>query len=388
MRVLKGLYRLFSSYALSVILLVALLLLVFMGTLEQTRIGLYEAQQKYFESLFVFPRLFGVIPIPLPGAYLLLALVFINMICGAILRAPKRLKRPGLLIAHFGILLLVMFGVVSHHFSVTGNMPLYEGDSSNRFQSYYEWELRITEVGETGSGRRYIIPQERFEDCHGGRACTFYHETLPFEVVLGPYYQNSAPESGTGPLSVDGILLREQPRAKSAEMNVPGLFVSLSGIPDSRGVVWGMEQAPWVVAFQEQQYAVSLSRKEWTLPFSLTLEAFTHEKHPGTNLPSMFSSTVSVEEGEVSRKAVIRMNEPLRHRGYTFYQASWGPANANEGERVYSVLAVSRNPARKWPVYASVLISFGLLLHYIQVLFRYLQRPKTRPSAANGTDPS
>ena len=138
MKLFKGIFRLMASYGLSVILLVTLLLLVFMGTFEQTRIGLYEAQQKYFESLVVIPRLFGVIPVPVPGAYLLLSFIFINMLCGAVIKAPKRLSRPGLLIAHVGILLLVLYGVVSYHFSLTGNMPLYVGDSNNKIQSYYD----------------------------------------------------------------------------------------------------------------------------------------------------------------------------------------------------------------------------------------------------------
>ncbi len=377
MRLLKGLFNLLASAILSVILLIALLLLVFMGTLEQTRIGLYEAQQRYFESMIVVPRLFGVVPIPLPGAYLLLFLVFINMIFGAIIRAPKRLTRPGLLIAHTGILLLVLFGVVSHHFSINGNMPLYVEESGSRIQSYYDWEVRITEAGGSGEGRQYIIPQEDFEDCGSSETGTFRHDSLPFDVMIGPYYRNSAPVAGAGPPAVDGIVLREEPPAQSAEMNVPGLFVHLNGDPGLTGLLWGMERAPWIVRIKDQTYTLSLSRREWSLPFTLTLKAFHHKKHPGTETPSEFSSDVTVQEGGTLRNAVIRMNEPLRHRGYTFYQASWGPSNAQEGDPLYSVLAVTRNPAMKWPVYASILISCGLLLHYGQVLFRYLKRATT-----------
>ncbi|HQM99542.1 MAG TPA: cytochrome c biogenesis protein ResB [Candidatus Hydrogenedentes bacterium] len=379
MRLFKGIFTLMASYGLSVLLLIALLLLVFMGTLEQTRIGLYEAQQKYFESLVVVPRLFGVIPVPVPGAYLLLSLLFINMLCGAIIKAPKSFSRPGLLIAHGGILLLVLYGVVSYHFSVTGNIPLYVGDSNSKIQSYYDWEMRITEVGENSGGRQFVIPLKELKECRDGHVCTFQHPDLPFGVAVGPFYENSTPETGTGALAVDGIVLREIPPASSAEQNVPGLFVELSGTPFTRGLLWGMEQAPWLAQHGEQHYAIALSRREWPLPFSLTLERFDHEKHPGTDLPSMFSSSVIVREGEALRNAVIRMNEPLRHRSYTFYQASWGPANAKEGDRLYSVLAVSKNPAMKWPVYASVFISFGLMLHYAQVLLRDLMRRGGKP---------
>ncbi|HOH29530.1 MAG TPA: cytochrome c biogenesis protein ResB [Candidatus Hydrogenedentes bacterium] len=379
MKLFKGIFRLMASYGLSVILLVTLLLLVFMGTFEQTRIGLYEAQQKYFESLVVIPRLFGVIPVPVPGAYLLLSFIFINMLCGAVIKAPKRLSRPGLLIAHVGILLLVLYGVVSYHFSLTGNMPLYVGDSNNKIQSYYDWEMRITEVGEKEDGRQFIIPQKHLEECRNGHVCIFQNKALPFDVSVGPFYENSAPETGTGPLAVDGIKLKEMPPAHSVEQNIPGLLVQLSDASPIRGWLWGMEQAPLLVKYNERSFSLTLSRREWSIPFSVALEAFDHEKHPGTDLPSMFSSTVLIQEGDAVRTAIIRMNEPLRYRGYTFYQASWGPANAKEGDRLYSVLAVSRNPAIKWPVYASILISFGLLFHYAQVLLRYLKRQSIKP---------
>ncbi|HOK88384.1 MAG TPA: hypothetical protein PK379_00005, partial [Candidatus Hydrogenedentes bacterium] len=93
-------FRILASYGLSVILLTLLLVLVFIGTIEQVRIGLYPAQQRYFESFIAIFPLFGSIPLPLPGGYLLITLILINMLCGAMIRAPKNLRRPGLLIAH------------------------------------------------------------------------------------------------------------------------------------------------------------------------------------------------------------------------------------------------------------------------------------------------
>lgn len=371
---LKDFIRFLGSYGLSVVLLLTLLLLVFFGTLEQTRIGLYEAQQKYFESFFLVHRLFGHLPVPLPGGYLLLALVFVSMLIGAVIRAPKRLSRPGLLIAHTGILMLILAGFVGYHYSISGNMPLYEGDSGSSIRSYYDWEIQITEMDPADSGLRFIIPQEQFQDCTGERTAVFRHDSLPFQLETGPCYLNSVVEQGNGPAAVEGVILRAAEPAQSAEMNVPGIFVTLSGDASEKGLLWGMEKAPWLIQANGRNYTIALKRREWALPFILTLNAFTHEKHPGTELPSAFTSRLTLQDGDASRDVVIRMNEPLRHRGYTFYQASWGPANAQEGEPLYSVLAVTRNRAAQWPLYASCLISFGLILHYGQVLFRYLKR--------------
>ena len=378
MTTVKRLFNFLASYGLSIILLLLLMMLVFFGTLEQTRLGLYEAQRRYFESLIVVHPLFGRIPLPMPGGYLLLGLVFINMLCGAIIKAPKRFSQPGLLIAHGGVIFLIAAGFVAHHHALSGNIPLFEGETGDRFQSYYDWELRITETGEHSDGRQFIIPQEQLEVSRNGTGRVFFADALPFTLRVARYYANCRPVPGHGPWSVDGVALESLASSHTAEQNAPGLVAHIqTAANDSAprmGLLWAMERAPWRVTVDGRDYALSLNRREWVLPFSLTLNRFNHETHPGTGIPSHFSSEITLTEGFAQREVVIRMNEPLRHRGYTFYQASWGPPDAPPGARLYSVLAVARNPAGQWPMYASCVISLGLLMHFCQVLFRYLKR--------------
>ena len=90
------------------------------------------------------------------------------------------------------------------------------------------------------------------------------------------------------------------------------------------------------------------------------------------------SDVTKIENG-ISQALKITMNEPLRHKGYTLFQASWGPANAKPGEPLFSTFAVVKNPADKFPEYACIIIAFGLLVHFSQKLFRYikLQNRKT-----------
>ncbi len=379
MNILRRIYAFLASYGLSVALLLLLMALVFFGTLEQTRLGLYEAQRRYFESLVVVHPLFGWFPLPLPGGYLLLSLLFVNMLVGAIFRAPKRWRRPGLLIAHGGVLYLIVAGFVAYTYAINGNLPLYEGESGSRFQSYYEWEIRVAEMTSDEAGRVFIIPQQDFEDIGDGAGRVFHHQMLPFDLRVVRYYPNSRPAHGSGAWSVDGLELNPLPKERTAEHNVPGVFVTLHEPerPDASaapGILWGMERAPWRLLADGREYAFSLRRREWELPFTLTLDKFNHETYPGTTMPRHFSSEMRLEEGGAERDVVISMNEPLRHRGYTFYQASWGPTDANPGDPLYTVLAVTRNPAGQWPMYASCIISFGLLLHFGQALFRYLKQ--------------
>ncbi|SVA41121.1 uncharacterized protein METZ01_LOCUS93975, partial [marine metagenome] len=56
---------------------------------------------------------------------------------------------------------------------------------------------------------------------------------------------------------------------------------------------------------------------------------------------------------------LIQMNEPLRYKGYTFFQSSFieGP----EGET--TVLAVVKNYGRLFPYISSIIMCIGLLFH-------------------------
>ncbi|NCC21886.1 MAG: hypothetical protein EOM26_05410 [Alphaproteobacteria bacterium] len=95
------------------------------------------------------------------------------------------------------------------------------------------------------------------------------------------------------------------------------------------------------------------------LPFSLHLVDFDRDVHPGTDIPSHFQSTVLLKDGQTEWRAVIRMNEPLRHKGYTFYQSSF----IDEGDAEGTILAVVRNTGKIFPYISSAFIVFGLLLH-------------------------
>ena len=106
MRVLHALGRLFASYGLAVVLLVLLMILTFLGTLEQKHASIYDVQRKYFESAIVVHWL-GPVPIVLPGAMVLLGLLFVNLIVGGLVRIRKRVATLGVIVGHVGILMLL-----------------------------------------------------------------------------------------------------------------------------------------------------------------------------------------------------------------------------------------------------------------------------------------
>ncbi len=384
---LGNLYRFLSSYGLSCILFLLLFLLTFLGTLEQINTGIYDVQKKYFESVFLIHELFGVIPVPLPGAYLVMALLAVNLTLGGIVRAGKRPSQWGVLVCHAGILLLVVGAAVQYEFSVSGNLRLFEGEQSSEFESYYEWEIAIADASGAGPYTEYIIPDDRFMDLMGGGTRTFRHPALPFDITLDAVYRNSMPRPAdpadqTGGRVVDGFVLASMPPETQAERNAAGAYVRIQpedGEP-IEGILWGFSQHPLTLELDEALWVVDLRKRRFQMPFTVALDNFTHEVHPGTRMPRKYESEVRKIENGIEHAMTISMNAPLRHRGYTLYQASWGPLDAGPGEPLFSVFAVVNNPADQWPLYATIVMTLGLAVHFTRKLVVYL-REQSRDDA-------
>lgn len=382
--ILKKTFDFFASYGFAVVVLIFLTILTLFGTLEQTTSSLFDVQNKYFNSFFLVHDLFGKIPIPLPGVYLLSTLLFINILFGAIIRVPKEWKKPGMLIAHGGILYMLVAGFVTFHYSTSGHMTLYPQDKSAEYQSYYAWEIAISELKDGFYARDFLIEDKQFSDMKTGDTREFSHPDLPFTLMLENYQFNCVPAPATDGAGVDGLRLVSRESEMNAEQNVAGVYAMVMDKEAKQvqnGLLYGFSTAPWVVTVKGQDYAIELRHKTWPLPFTITLDQFIRDLHPRTGMAANFESVVTQTEGPVDRKVNIRMNEPLRYKGYTLFQSGWGPQNAGPGERLFSTFSVVKNPADQWPLYSCIVIAVGLLIHFLQKLFSYLRAENRRRSA-------
>lgn len=380
MKAISALYRFFASYALSCVLFFFLLLLTLLGTLEQVDVGLYETQKKYFESLFVVHYFFGKLPLLLPGVRLLLILLFVNMTLGALFRLPRRWNRAGVYLAHIGIIVLLLGALLTYRYSTNGYLKLYEGERSNVFESYTEWE--ITVALPDGKGEN-IIPTEGLR---AGATKTFTNANWPFDVTLSGYEINAAPQPASaqaaGAKVVDGFYLGPQKPAVEGEQNLPGAYLTLTpkaGGSPIEAILWGGANGPYAATVDGKAYAFDLHRSRWLLPFTIALDKFTRELHPRTNMPKVFMSDVTKIEGDSSQQIKISMNEPLRHKGYTLYQSGWGPQNAGPNARLFSNFSVVKSAqlgpisSDQFPLYATVIITLGLLVHFLIKLYIHLK---------------
>ncbi|NUP97148.1 MAG: cytochrome c biogenesis protein ResB [Planctomycetaceae bacterium] len=380
-----------SSIWLSCVLLLLLGLLTWLGTLEQVHTGLFEVQRKYFDSIFLIHRA-GPLAIPLPGAALVMGVLFVNLLLGGILRMRKDASTWGILVTHVGILMLIVAGYVKFAFAEDGHVTLYEGQRSNTFESYHHWEVAVSEPLPSGELREVVSKQEFFENAVPGAEARLSSGELPFDIEVTRFVPNcrvlpKGPMVSPAVPVVEGFFLDEQPKEAQNESNIAGAYIALverSSGARKEALLWGASRDPWTVEIGGRKFGIELRREQWVMPFTVALEDFEKEDHPRMMMPKSFSSDVVVTEGGATRQVKISMNEPLRQKGLVLYQASWGPSNARPGDPLFSTLAVVRNPADQYPLYSCIVIAIGLVLHFGRKLFKHIRAEALRNASTTG----
>lgn len=395
--VLRRILGVLSSLKLAVILLGLLLVLTYLGTIEQADIGLYRAQKKYFDSWFLIHE-FGIglpgqaawfsLPLILPGAYLVSAVLFINLSIGGVLLMRRGIRRIGILIAHFGILYLLIAGAVAYHASQRGYVLVYEGDTANAAVDYMDPQIEISELGGSEGNepqRVHVIDSELLKGLNPEDEVLFKLANLPFDLKITQFQPNAMPVSiferpkpdGERVLVEDNFYLLPRPLDKIAEANNPSCWAVLMGKDGQAGEAFllfddSVTRHPKTVAWEGANYFIELNRKRWVLPYAVRLDQFKAEFFPGSQRPKSFESFVTRLDEQGEHPVHIKMNEPMRAEGYTFYQADWGPKEGEPGRELYSKLEVVRNPADRWPEYAMWVIGFGLTVHFGWILLEFI----------------
>lgn len=380
-------YDVLSGFGLATITLLLLGVLTWFATLEQIDNGLYPTLNKYFhwKSLVLLPELNGkMVPLPLPGGYWVCAVLLLNLILGGIIRIRKGWRHYGNLIAHFGIIFMLAGGGVAHHFSERGNMAIGEGESSNTAEDYFEYVVEVAEIVDGKAKEVHVIRGKDISDLEGEKLRTFRLPKLPFDLQLTGYLKNAVPVSRfertpPSPDQVfDNYFLMEKPKlepAEEAERFTAGAYARIlkrDGSMSGPFILAGASFHPFTYQQDGRTFTVDMRKRLWPMPFTVKLDKFTADFHPGTTRPAKFVSNVTrIEEGS-SVPVTIQMNEPMRHSGLTFFQASYGPPGAVPGQKMYSVFEIVKNPADKWPEYSLWIVAAGMLVTFMIKLFSFL----------------
>jgi hypothetical protein len=185
----------FTSLRLTVACLVLALILVFVGTLAQVQLGLYEVQSQYFRSFFVYwtpPGTHWKIPF-LPGGWLIGLVLLVNLLAAHIKRFHLSRKKVGIILIHAGLILLLGGQFLTEIFQVESQMLLEPGDVKNYSESARKNELAVIDTTDPDKDKVVAIPESLV--AKGGEIRT---PELPFTLRVEKYFPNSAP---AGPMS-------------------------------------------------------------------------------------------------------------------------------------------------------------------------------------------
>lgn len=104
-------------------------------------------------------------------------------------------------------------------------------------------------------------------------------------------------------------------------------------------------------------YIIAYSQKRIDLSFPVQLKEFEMKTYKGISKAMEYKSIVSVPGID---NYTISMNEPLKYKGLTLYQASF--QNDQMGRPVASVLSVNYDPGRFLKYFGSLIMSLGIIL--------------------------
>jgi hypothetical protein len=367
-----------ASLKLTVFCLACAMILVFLGTLDQVNIGVYEAENRYFKSFFLYFTPPGTtLKVPwFPSGYLVGGLLLLNLIAAHLARFRFSWRKAGILVLHAGVILLLLGQLFASLFQVESQIRLDQGETTNYSVSYYDDELAVIDTSPPEFDRVISISGSELYKGHRIR--------LPvdsLEVGIGEYFANSAlvrpdqlptsnhPQLQIGPMAVS---VQRERTYKENERNMPTAAVSVWHGGRNVGS-WNLAAGfPRPASFQAggKDYQIVLRPKRLYQPFSIQLVRFSHDRYAGTDIAKNFSSRIRLLDSgrHEDRETLIYMNHPLRYQGMTFYQAGF------DNNDTTTILQVVQNPSWLIPYISCALIAFGMVLQFGMHLSRFIKR--------------
>ncbi len=350
-------------------LLPYLMALVLAGTVAQKTIGLYDSQKLFFSSLILW---WGWLP--LPGGRAVSALLMMSLLAKLIFASPWRKATAGIFIAHLGVLMLLLGGLITSVFGIEGYLSLKKNEQGTQFFDYHQRLLTIRK-------NDISLLQIPLADMHKNQQIA--DNALPFTLHIQDSCRNCtmalrADKNASLKGSAQKVKLAEIPAELEDERNFAGIELAVSGIKSEADGTYilfePMEHQPRFTIGNDI-YNITLGRASYALPFALQLLDADKETHPGTDVPRSFRSSLLLIDGNLQQRATITMNHPLRYKGYTIYQSSFNSGEGSSAPESVS-FAIVKNSGRAFPYVASITLCIGLLIHLCFRLPTILRRSR------------
>ncbi len=290
-------------------------------------------------------------------------------------------RKAGIVLLHAGIVLMMSSELLTASFAKEGMMSIDEGQSSNFVEDTREVELAFVRAAGAGENEVVVVPGALLRK--GGRISA---PELPFDVEVKPghYFKNADLREVRGTdvnPATEGLGRHYVALKRSEEAGVStgggvdqgGAYVTVYDKGGALRGTWLTSVALTMLQGGQRvgDWELSLRFERTYKPYRVFLKDFRFERYVGTQTPKDFSSFVRLSDpgNGVDRDVRIWMNNPLRYRGDTLYQASWDQAT-----EATTVLQVVTNSGWMIPYVSCMIVAAGLLGQFMLHLTGFLRR--------------
>ncbi len=291
-----------------------------------------------------------------------MGVIFIGLLFKLIFKTPLKFRNIGVAITHLGSFLLIFGGIITGYMSFEGSMVLNEGETVSFFQDFHKLELAI--IDSSPSEYDQVLS---FSEAYLKKGKWLRHQNIEFKIKILDFCQNCTYEREVNPdLNFIGFRknfrLKSIPLNKDDSLNRAGVTFKLSG-SDLDGIyaIFENMQIGQSLHMDGKKYFIEIRKKHYNLPFKLKLLDFIKTDYASTRMAKSYKSVIQLIDGKVTQRTVVEMNEPLRFKGYTFYQSSF----IQSGGKETTIFSVVHNIGRMFPYISSIIICIGLVLHLL-----------------------
>jgi len=280
-------------------------------------------------------------------------------------------------------------------FAVEERMSIQEGESVNYVNDIRGIELAIVDTSDPKQNHVVVVPFiEKGRPTHylTDSSVELPESRWPFKVEVVKFYKNSslprlldkgeenvatagigakytvdevrkgAGADSEGAVDMASAWVRFKARDSNADL---GVFLLSQQLANANRV----ER----LTVDGREYHLSLQFKRTYKPYSFTLVDVRKDDYAGTTIAKNYSSHGKLADPSQSfeQNVDIRMNEPLRYAGETFYQSSYRQgANGRE----MTELQVVTNTGWMIPYVSCMIVLTGMIAHFGIVLSRFVER--------------
>lgn len=319
-------------------------------------------------------------------------------------------KRAGVVLLHGGVALMMLSELIVGMLAIETQMTITEGDTANFVHDIREIELAVIDETDPEQDEVTVIPKSILL---AKQKEVVSDPKLPFDYELVKYYPNSSlrkissltPEEkeqaenpATAGIGTEWIALETRSAAGTdtgGSIDTPAAYIKIIDKKTNKSL--GVYLVNLQMALQEISEQVDVDGKPYQLylrfkrtykPYTVTLVDVRKDDYTGTDTVRNYSSDIKLVNPitNVDRDIKIRMNDPLRYSGETFYQSGYY-ADPRTGQET-TTLSVVTNLGWMIPYVSCMVVVVGMFYHFMITLLRFLGRREKQAIAASAVNQS